>query len=230
MDESLLITHYNKDYSHLLADVLRFYGSVAPATLQRASQLRITSLDGTEGTVVVTFNVPEMPLPIDKVILLPKEETKSSSGGSSTPAASAARRLDAMLLSAAAQSGRSVIQVSTCLAPSTIADLLVLLAVPLPLLCYFYRPLLYYLPLVGSILAPYLDNDKVLLLITAAELLCHATEAAVFLCPVLWHYRVPADMQVEWYFWSLLEGYSPVRRMHAYAQPREARALANLRH
>lgn len=224
MDESLLITHYNKDYSHLLGDVLRFYGGVSADTLKRASQLRITALDGSEGTVVVTFNVPEMPIPIDKVILLPGSAQGSGS------ATSAAQRLDTMLISAAEQSGKSIAQVRTCIAPNTLADILVLLAVPLPLLCYFFRPLLYYLPLVGSLLAPYLDNDTVLLLITVAELLCHATEGYIFLRPVLAYYRVPADMQVEWYFWSLLEGYSPVRRIHAYAATREAKARSGLIH
>lgn len=205
----LVLAYYNRHYKYVLSDLLHVYGNVSLRTLATISQLKISGVDN--DTLVITFAVPGVPSPIDKVIIIPELADNSN--------ASVMERLNKMIIDAAAKRQLSIVQVKKSLAPSTIADILVLLAVPLPLVCYFYRPLLHYIPIIGSLLY---DKDNYLLIIIALELCIHMCESIVFLRPKLRYYRVPTDCQIEYYFWGILEGYSPVRRLNQYGTPLEA--------
>ncbi|KAG0656659.1 hypothetical protein C6P44_005032 [Monosporozyma unispora] len=110
-------------------------------------------------------------------------------------------------------------RVNKVIAPSFPLDWLIICAVWLPSLCYFYRPFLYTLffwDTRNKVLLQWLDNDKVLLAIIVLEFFTHAMETRRFLVPQLKFHRVNSELWPQWLFWGLLEGYGPVRRLQYY--------------
>ncbi|SMN22261.1 similar to Saccharomyces cerevisiae YDR476C Putative protein of unknown function [Maudiozyma saulgeensis] len=202
----LALSNYNKQYGHLLGEFLCLYGNITRQTLKKATAIRLSDLD--DDSVVISFSLPDIPLPVDKIILYP-EEYKG------TPES----KFNQMLLKTVEKSGKSLLKINTCLGPRTPADLAVLLVVPLPLVCYLYRPLLLWIPIIGNYLS---ENPNYILWIIGLELLCHLCESLTFIKPLMFRYSIAPDLQVEWYMWGLLEGYSPVRRLNAFAQPKES--------
>ncbi|CAB4256007.1 similar to Saccharomyces cerevisiae YDR476C Putative protein of unknown function [Maudiozyma barnettii] len=199
--KQLTLAHHNRHYSHLLRDILHIYGNVTPRTVKKIATANLSDIDS--DSIVISFTVPDIALPIDKVILYPADCLVGSDN----------EKFTRLLLQTVHRTGKSLVKLNTCLPPGTLPDFLVLLLVPLPVVCYFFDQLLLYIPLFGEALY---NNPNYLRCIIALELLCHLCESLVFLRPLMYKYSVPFDLQIEWYMWGLLEGYGPVRRINQH--------------
>ncbi|CCF59472.1 hypothetical protein KAFR_0H00630 [Kazachstania africana CBS 2517] len=119
----------------------------------------------------------------------------------------------------------SSIKIDTVVPPDNILDMLIIAGVCLPSVCYFNRdiltltlsPLNMFIPQLGNGLLRLLNNDSVLISIIILEFAVHLTESLVFLRPRLNYYNVPSRCAIKWYFWGIIEGYSPVRRINRLA-------------
>lgn len=211
----LTISHYNKQFGHLFKYVLNRYGNVNELTINKIEKIYLSDYDN--DSIVITFKIKDIPLPVDKIILYPDELNENYKGSTI--------KLNQFLLLTSHKANKSLLKINTCLSPSTLADFLVLLVVPLPMVCYIYKPLLLWIPIIGSILY---DNEPYLITIIILEILCHIIESVIFITPLLSYYSIPVDLQVEWYVWGLLEGYGPVRRLNAFAKPKELELIQKL--
>ena len=211
----LTISHYNKQFGHLFKYILSHYGDVNKITINKIEKIYLSDYDN--DSIVITFKMRDIPLPLDKIILYPNELNEIYKDNT--------KKLNQFLLLVSRNANKSLLKINTCLSPRTLADFLVLLVVPLPIVCYIYKPLLLWIPIIGSILY---DNESYLITIIILEILCHITESIIFITPLLSYYSIPIDLQVEWYIWGLLEGYGPVRRLNAFAKPKELELIQKL--
>lgn len=120
----------------------------------------------------------------------------------------------------AQEQGKAPWQVKKVIPPSSVVDWAVILLVALPTVCYYYRPVLYWLFLPfgdHSLLLHKLDHNATLLSIIVAEFVTHALETWWFLWPELQFHRVSQKLWLPWILWGLLEGYGPVRRLKRYS-------------
>ncbi|CCH61324.1 hypothetical protein TBLA_0E02680 [Henningerozyma blattae CBS 6284] len=109
------------------------------------------------------------------------------------------------------------VRITKVLWPIDPLGLLVIFGVLLPPIVYVYRPFLYWIPIIPSVITPYLDNDIVLIIIMILEFLIHICETFFILLPKLKYYRVPYKHYKCWYFLGFLEGFGPCLRIEKEA-------------
>ena len=214
-DESLVsvMTELNLNNQLLLQDILCVYGHIAIDN--KISHIRLTTLDDLHMTL--QFKHADIPSLVEKIIQVDNDQDDSEADMKS--------RLLRMGEHAAMKRGLSTVQVNEMAYPGSILEYLIIFGVCLPTLCYKFRKLLYFgfqwIPLpqdLSNLLLKFLDNDSVLLSIIVLELIIHLGETLLLLRPRLEYYRVPNDFLIEWYFFGLLEGYAPVRRLGKLAK------------
>ncbi|CEP63735.1 uncharacterized protein LALA0_S09e01332g [Lachancea lanzarotensis] len=203
MSPESIVAHMNKSHKLALEDYLYAYGDV-PITDQIAN-VRLEKIELTHMTL--SFNHFDVEFEIEKVVLF---DPPLQDWAESRP------RLVEMAKIAAAKRGFSHVQINELSPPSGLLGYGFIALVFLPLMCYFYRPLLNYVPFVGS----YFDNGRLLLGIELAAFIIHVGECVFYLKPRLDFYRVPTDFLIEWYFFGCLEGYPAVRRFEQLAKER----------
>ncbi|CCD26269.1 uncharacterized protein NDAI_0H00950 [Naumovozyma dairenensis CBS 421] len=201
-----------------LEDILEVFGCIP--TL-KVSGIKLKEIDSDSFTIQYRYN-DDLEHPMD--VLIPIDNEKYGDG--SDP-----EEMDEILTNigtdATKSRGLSSFQINEVKCPSSLVDWLIILGVTLPTLCYLYRPVLYYLfeciPSFGysnikETLVTILDDDFVIIMIIISEFVIHFVETWFLLRPKLLYYRVPTDFILEWYFFGILEGYGPVKRLEQLAQ------------
>lgn len=196
-----IVAHMNKSHKLALEDYLCVYGNVR--ITDEVAHVRLHAIELSHMTIL--FNHADVEFEIEKMVLF-KPPLKDWS--------EARPRLVEMAKSAAKERGFSHVQINEMRYPESFADYTIIVLAFFPLACYYRRNLLSYVPFVGH----YFDNDYLLLGIQIAAFLCHILECLILLKPILDFYRVPTDFLVEWYFFGILEGYGPVRRLKQLAR------------
>lgn len=199
-----ILAHMNKDHRLALEDYLYVYGGVS--VTDQITNVRMLNIELEYMTL--QFHHGDVGFDIEKTILLepPLKDW-----------AEAKERLVTMAHQAADKRRLSYIQVNDMSYPGTILEYFVIIAAQLPLICYTYRQVLYWLP-VPLAVKQYLDSDLKLLGVAVLALLIHLFETLFLLRPRLEFYRVPTDFLIEWYLFGILEGYAPVRRLERMAR------------
>lgn len=198
-----IVTHMNRDHKLALEDYLYVYGNVPIRDEIRHVRLLNIDLE----LMTIQFNHEDIEFDIEKAIIFDPPLKDWSE---------AKTRLVKMAHEAADKRHLSYIQVSDMCYPSTLVEYFILLGISLPVICYFFRQVLYWLPF-PSVVLEFLDNDNVLRSIIGLVIGIHLVETWVFLKPKLQFYRVPTDFLIEWYLFGVLEGYPPVRRLEKMA-------------
>lgn len=193
----------NKDHKLALVDYLYVYGGV-PITDQ-ISNVRLFNIELEYMTLQFQHGAVEYD--IEKTILFQPPLNDWSE---------ARERLVSMANEAAKKRNLSTIQVNDMSYPSTVLELIILVLAQLPLVCYYFRSVLYWLP-IPLALKQFLDSDVTLLGVTLLAYITHALEVLFLLKPRLEFYRVPTDFLIEWYLFGILEGYAPVKRLEQLA-------------
>lgn len=194
-----LLANMNKKHKLALEDYLYVFGGVSSS--EKVLNVRLLNLDSQCMTIL--FNHKDIEYDIEKIIIFePPLEDRSE----------ATARLNRMAREAAAKRHLAHFQINDMVYPQSFIEYLVLLGVFLPMLCYKFRPLLYWLPIPLHI-RQWLDNDVILRTIMLLEVLMHLAETLIFLRPKLQFYRVPPDFLIEWYLFGILEGFAPVKRL-----------------
>ncbi|AJU71577.1 AFH_G0013230.mRNA.1.CDS.1 [Saccharomyces cerevisiae] len=212
-----LIVSINDTHKLGLEDCLAVFGHV-PIT-KAVKHVRLTEIDTQTSTFTLKFLHTETGQNIEKIIYFIDNDT-----GNDTRTATGIKQIFNKMFRIAAEKRKlSLIQIDTVEYPCTLVDLLILVGVALPPLCYLYRPALHAIFFlvpnpVGSTLEAWLHSDLVLRLIIVAEFLTHALETLIFVVPRLKYYRVPGEFVPEWLLLGLLEGYGPARRLDTKAR------------
>lgn len=202
--QQAIVAHMNRDHRLALEDYLYVYGKV-PIT----SHIRFVRMQSIElECMTLQFTHKEIDTDVEKTILL---EPPLKDWNEARP------RLVEMAHTAAAKRGLSTIQVNEMSYPMTIPEYALICAVFLPLVCYKYRRVLYWLPLPSSV-AGFLDNDVVLGSVMLFAVVAHVIEVLTILRPKLRFYRVPTDFLIEWYLFGILEGYPCIKRLNRLAR------------
>ncbi|CCE62203.1 hypothetical protein TPHA_0C00460 [Tetrapisispora phaffii CBS 4417] len=202
-DQQDAITAFNANHRLALTDILYFYGHV-PIT-SKITAVRLLSYD--LQSMTIRFHHNEVEFDIDKLIVFETPLTQLSDF---------TVYIDKMVRKAAKERNYSHIQINEVVYPNNIVEYIIIVAVFLPLMCYFYRPLLHLLPL-PEFIKEFLDNDFILIAIEALAIITHILETYILLRPKLKFYRVPTDFLIEWYALGLLEGYAPAKRLEQLA-------------
>ncbi|SCU94206.1 LADA_0G07206g1_1 [Lachancea dasiensis] len=198
-----IVAHMNKSHKLALEDYLFAYGHVRMT--DEIANVRLEKIELTHMTI--SFNHFDVEFEIEKVILF---EPPLKEWSEVRP------RLIEMAKFAASKRGFSHIQINEMSYPTGVAAYAFLVLVFFPMICYWYRPVLNYVPLVGS----YFNNGPLLIGIELGALAIHIAECFYFLKPRLDFYRVPTDFLIEWYFFGLIEGYPTVRRFEKVVKER----------
>ncbi|CAI4057778.1 hypothetical protein SUVZ_02G5810 [Saccharomyces uvarum] len=212
-----LIVSINETHKLGLQDCLAVFGHV-PIT-KAVKHVKLTDIDTQTSTFTLRFLHTETGQHMEKIVYF----IDNDSGNDTRTAAGIKQIFDRMFRIAAEKRHLSPVQVATVQYPCTLVDLLIIVGVTLPALCYLHRPALHCIfslvpgP-VGATLERWLDSDRVLQLIILAEFVTHGLETIFFTVPRLKYYRVPGEFVPEWLFLGLLEGYGPARRLDVQAR------------
>lgn len=203
-----LLATLNKNHKLALEDFLYVYGGVS----KKVINVRLLNLDSQYMTIL--FNHRDIEFDIEKTIVFepPLKDYRD-----------AVSRLNHMAHEAADKRHLAHFQIDDMAYPESISDYLIILGVLLPVLCYKYRSLLYWLPMPAYV-CEYLDNDAVLRTIILLEFVTHLVEVRFLLKPKLQFYRVPPDFLIEWYLFGMLEGFATFKRLKNMAARFEATA------
>lgn len=198
-----IVTHMNKDHKIALEDYLYIYGNVPITDDIRRVRLLNIDLD----LMTIQFNHEDIEFDIEKAIIFnpPLKDWSEAKG-----------RLVKMAHEAADKRHLSYIQVNDMCYPSSLVEYLIIVGVSLPVVCYYFRQVLYWLPF-PSVVIEFLDNANVLRSIIIVAIALHLLETWFLLKPKLEFYRVPTDFLIEWYIFGILEGYPTVKRLKKMA-------------
>ncbi|AQZ15978.1 YDR476C [Zygosaccharomyces parabailii] len=206
-----LLAYMNKEHKVALEDFLHVYGGVSDSN--KIIHVRLLSMDSQCMTIL--FNHKDIEYDIEKTIVFdpPLEGDRDKAWG----------RLRRMAREAAAKRHLAYFQINDMSYPSSLLEYLIIVGILLPIICYNFRQVLYWMPMPLS-LRKFLDSDNILRAIIFLEFLIHLAEVTTILRPKLQFYRVPPDFLIEWYLFGLLEGYPVVKRFEKMAA-REAAAV-----
>lgn len=199
------IAKWNTERAHNLKDILCVYGKVK----QRPYAVKLQGVDAQ--AMELNFKNHESDTQMTKFVDI-RDQLEGVSPDYNEVVMSLARQ-------SARKLNKSFNKLDKVLYPCGVADLLVILAVLLPPLCYLYRPLLHWLfppqaPVLGQ-LGQLVDSDYRLLAVIVLEFAIHAGEVYLGLWPLLHYYRITEspDLLIEYTLFGLLEGYGPIRRL-----------------
>ncbi|GCE98103.1 hypothetical protein ZYGM_000970 [Zygosaccharomyces mellis] len=203
-----LLANMNKKHKLALEDYLYVFGGVS----EKVINVRLLNID--PRCMTILFNHKDIEYDIEKAIIFePPLEDRSE----------AVARLNYMAHEAAAKRQLAHFQINDMAYPESVMEYLIILAVFLPIACYKFRSLLYWLPIPLNVRQS-LDNDTVLKTIILLEFLTHLVETLFFLKPKLLFYRVTPDFLIEWYLFGMLEGFAPLKRLKRMAARAESTA------